>query len=103
MVRELLVQRGMENGSRCVVLAVALLVGCGDDGGAQAPDAPAELCPDQKPDDGTACTLPTDSTPVCTYLIERCECGPTDIEWTCTCGSDRTWSCDRGYDCYPCD
>jgi hypothetical protein len=94
----------MQNRSRCVVVAVMMLVGCGDDGGAPAPDAPAaELCPAQKPDDGTTCTLPTDSTPMCAYLIERCECGPTDIEWTCACGSDRTWSCDRGYDCYPCD
>jgi hypothetical protein len=86
------------------LVGLVAAAGCGtstEDDGAQlavAPDAPS--CPAVKPDQDSACTAPAGTQ--CTYLIEACACGPSDIEWSCTCGTNGGWDCSRGYDCYPC-
>ena len=57
-------------------------------------------CPASKPIDGHACTLPA-TDPPCDYPIEPCPCGPSDLQWHCSCESGK-WKCSRDYDCYPC-
>lgn len=64
------------------------------------PPPDAAYCPAVSPQEGTYCNVPS-GPETCTYLIEECACGPSDIEWTCRC-ENNAWSCDRGYDCYPC-
>jgi len=76
----------------CTLVAVS---GCSDD----LDNKPAN-CPALKPTEGASCTLPSASQ--CTFLIEKCACGPSDVEWSCGCQNGK-WACTRGYDCYPCD
>ena len=66
---------------------------------ADLPDSGGELCPSEKPAEVAACDLPAESQ--CSYLIESCACGPSDLSWTCECKSGH-WQCYRDYDCYPC-
>lgn len=95
----------MPTSPRLALLLVLALTACDDDGTpAPATDATPDVaaaCPAVRPDDSVSCDERSVSGGTCTYLIETCACGPSDIEWTCGCTAG-TWTCARGYDCYPC-
>ena len=61
-------------------------------------DGPQAKCPAAKPAEGAACA----GKLLCDYLIQKCYCGPSDIQWHCGC-TGGAWKCSRDYDCYPCD
>jgi hypothetical protein len=94
---------------RSLVLCSLVLVftGCffeprdDDSPNVRGPLPDASYCPAVSPQPGTYCNTPASTHETCTYLIEACSCGPSDIEWSCRC-EDNAWSCVRGYDCYPC-
>ncbi len=65
---------------RTFALFIVLVAGCGDDGGASSP-----------PD--LACSCCHNSGDACTTQGDHC----SGFEWSCTCGSDGTWSCRGGY------
>jgi hypothetical protein len=97
----------MKNLSRIghiVLFAVAMLTGC-DDPEEVPPDGNEDsntACPADLPENGTACG---DVGQSCNtqYLIQSCECGPSDIYWECTCEASG-WACvQNDADCYPCD
>jgi hypothetical protein len=63
-------------------------------------DSCMPVCPTVRPVSGTSCTA-TYLPASCVYVVETCPCGPNDVTSTCTC-TNGSWSCARGYDCYPC-
>lgn len=73
---------------------IGVLGACSEGGDGR--DLPA--CPDARPTEDTTCST---DVPTCTYPIEVCPCGPSDLAWHCTCVQE-AWSCVRDYDCYPC-
>ena len=65
-------------------------------------DSCMPLCPSAKPVEGTGCgSGPPPIPSSCSYPIQSCPCGPSDLAWHCSCTAG-LWRCSRDYDCYPC-